>query len=72
MKKAQKTIAGLLYFFMAVLIIALFMPVVRTAISEGIGATVNDSNSVLIGWIYTYWPVYLVIMLLIVLVVILK
>ena len=72
MKKAQKTIAGLLYFFMAVVIIALFMPVVRTAISSGIEKIGNDSNSVLMGWIYTYWPVYCVVMLLVILVIILK
>ena len=73
MKKAQKTIAGLLYFFMAIVIVALFMPVVRLAIADGLNNITSDvSNNVLIGWIYTYWPVYFVIMLLIILVIILK
>jgi len=73
MKKAQRTVAGLLYFFMAIVIVALFMPVVRIAITSGLNnITANVSNYVLIGWIYTYWPVYFVIMLLIILVIILK
>ncbi len=73
MKKAQKTIAGILYFFMAVIIVALFMPVVRTAITTGLkNITVDVGNSVLITWIYTYWPVYFIVMILIILVIILK
>ena len=72
MKKAQKTLAGVLYFFMAIVIVALFMPVVREAFTGGLkNITSNVGNYVLITWIYTYWPVYFVIMILIILVIIL-
>lgn len=73
MKKAQKTIAGLLYFFMAVIIVSLFMPVVRIAITGALqNITTTVSNYIVIRWIYTYWPAYFVVMILIILVIVLK
>jgi len=71
-KKGQKTVSGFLYWFMAVIIMALFMPTVRTAIINGMGnISTNVTNYVLIRLFILYWPIYLGVMVLIILIVIL-
>lgn len=71
-KKGQQAVSGFLYWFMAVIIVALFMPQVRSAITTGVSSiSTNVTNYVLIRLIILYWPVYLGIMILIILIIIL-
>jgi hypothetical protein len=69
-KKGQAIIAGLLYFFMALVIVALFMPTVIESINENIPTLETALNGNLIGFIVRFWPVGLFFMMLIILVVI--
>lgn len=70
-KKGQKAVAGFLYWFMAVIIVALFMPTLRSSITSGVASiSLNVSNYVLIRLILLYWPVYLGLMILIILIII--
>ena len=72
MKKASSTVAGILYFFMAVLIVALLMPTVKESISIGLNSTMGSATPVMLGMIITYWPMFFIIFALIILAVLLK
>lgn len=70
--RGQSSIAGVLYFFMAVICVALFMPVVRDSLDIGASAVSSSSNGGLLSFIFTFWPVYVGIMLIIILVVVMR
>lgn len=72
MKKGQNVIAGLLYFFMSVVIVALLMPTVRTFIGMGVNATNGTTHGIFLRLIFNYFPVYFVILMLIILIIILR
>lgn len=72
MKQGQAVFSGVLYFFMAMVIVALFMPVVRTFIGMGLGNLThqNYTNPTLIGLIINYLPVAFGFVMLIVFIII--
>ena len=72
MKKATSTIAGFLYFFMAIVAVALLMPTVREAITYGVNRSINSTHGGLLSVILTYWPLFFIVMLLIILVIVLR
>lgn len=70
--KGQRAVAGFLYWLMAIIIVALLLPTVRTAITTGVANATRTVNSTVLIWIFNYWPVYFGIMILIILVVVIK
>jgi hypothetical protein len=71
MKKKANVIAGLLYWLMAAIIIALFIPTLVTSLNPS-AALCSDINGAFICLIIKYYPIPLVIMLIVFLLLILK
>lgn len=71
-KKGQRVIANLLFFFIAIVIISLFITPVREAITEGTSHIGTALNGDLIAFIFRFWPVYFGIMVLIILIVLMR
>jgi hypothetical protein len=71
-KKGQGVVAGFLYFFMAMVCVAVFMPAVRDSITSGIGnISSNVTNYSFIVMLIRFWPLYFGVMILIIFIVIL-
>jgi len=75
-REGQIAIAGLLYFFMAIVIVALTMPLVTSGINLGVNTLNNNysnsTNRVLIVMLIQYWPVFFIVMALVVLVILMR
>lgn len=72
-KQGQSSLAGILYFFMALVIMFLFMPTLRVAITNGIAnLSSNMANYTIITLIIRFYPVFLVIMLMVILAIIMR
>lgn len=74
-KKGQAIISGFLYFFMAITIVALAMPMVRDSIDLGVDALDNYTNFTNYGFIrmlILYWPVFFITMVLVIFVILMK
>jgi len=72
MNSRGNAVAGFLYFFMAMVIVALLMPTVKTFIGYGISNVTNATNASLIILIFTYWPVYFIVFAFIVLIAVVR
>lgn len=72
MKKGQAVISGLLFFFMAIVCVALFMPVVKETISDNLSTLGNATSGSFLQLIINYFPLYIVIMLLVILIIIMR
>ena len=73
MKKKANAIAGLLFFFMALVCVGVFMPAVLEVIDNNVdNISTFSTNGAIIGLIIRFFPAVLVIMMLIILVIILK
>ena len=72
----QNTISGILFFFMAIIIVSLTMPLVSDSIDMGLDVLDADNgtitNSGFIKVMILYWPVFFVSMLLVILVIIIR
>ena len=73
MRKKGNIIANFLFFFMAIVVVALFMPVVTESLGHGLNnLSTNTTNYTLITIIITFWPVGLVLMALIIFVLLMR
>ena len=72
MKKGQEVISGLLFFFMAIVCIALFMPAVKEVISNNVDHLGNATSGSFLQLIITFFPMFLVVMLLVILIIIMR
>jgi len=70
--KKGNAIANLLYFFMASVIVALFMPTVKEFIAIGVNNITNSTHGIILTLIFTYWPVFFVIMMLVILIILMR
>ena len=67
------SIAGFLYFVMAIIAVALFMAPVKEMLTSGVNnITTNATNYELIVLIINFWPIFFFIMLLVVLIIIMR
>ena len=73
MKKKGNAIAGLLFFFMALVCVGVFMPAVIEVIDANVdNISTFETNGTFIGMIIKFFPAVLIVMMLIILVIILK
>ena len=73
MKKKGNVIANILFFFMAMVCVALFMPALTETLTDGVSnLSVNTTNYTVITIILNFFPVFLVIMALIIFILLMR